>query len=88
MMQFFGLKPEDYPEDAVEVFPDNVQALNLLITLGTQWRASHGGVYGLDYGVLYQKMDRMGLTPARYAELEEEIRVLEGAALDAMHAES
>jgi hypothetical protein len=32
-------------------------------------------------------MDRMGLAPERYLELEDEIRVLERAALDAMHAD-
>jgi hypothetical protein len=84
-MEFFGLKADDYAaENTVEVWPDNLEAINLLAQIYRQWRVGPGGPYGLDYNVLYHKLDRMGLTPERYAELEEEIRILEGAALDAM----
>lgn len=66
----------------IEVWPDNLQAVNLFITLSTQWRTGSSGVVGLDYNVLYKKMDRLKLSSDRYDELEEEIRVMEGAALD------
>lgn len=66
----------------IEVWPDNLQAVNLFITLSTQWRTGSSGVVGLDYNVLYQKMDRLKLSSDRYDDLEEEIRVMEGAALD------
>lgn len=88
MMQFFGLTAEDYADETtVYVWPDNVEAVNLFCAIGTQWRTHSGGAYGLDYGPLFHKMDRMGLTPERYEELEEEIRVLEKAALDEMRAD-
>ena len=92
MMQFFGLTADDYAaENTVGVWPDNIEAVNLFSAIGTQWRTHSGGpngssrAYGLDYGPLFHKMDRMGLTPERYTELEDEIRVLEQAALDEMN---
>jgi hypothetical protein len=81
-MKYFGLSPDDYSE--VHVFPDNVQAHNLFVTMGTQWRVGPAGPYGLDYLVLYQKMDRMGLSSERYEALEAEIRIMEDAALEEM----
>jgi hypothetical protein len=85
MMQFFGLTAEDYAdEETVWLWPDNVEAVNLFYDMRSQWRTNMNGPYGLDYGPLFHKMDRMGLTPERYEELEEEIRVLEQAALAEM----
>lgn len=81
-MAFFG---NELYEETVEVWPDNVQAVNLLISVRTQWRMGFGGPVGLDYGPVFHKMDRMGLTPERYEELEEEIRTMEQAALAEMH---
>ena len=70
----------------VEVWPDNVRAVNLLISMGTQWRVGGAGATGLDYNVLYRKMDRMGLAPSEYDDLETEVALLEDAALSKMHA--
>lgn len=84
----FGLAPEDYAEEwTVEVWPDVWPVLMLFASLGSQWRVGPSGPYGLDYNVLYHKMDRMNLTAEEYAELEEDIRVLEQSALDEMHKE-
>lgn len=51
----------------------------------TQWRVGAGGPTGLDYGVLSRRMDSMQLSLERYAELEEDIRVMEREALTAMY---
>lgn len=56
--------------------------------LGTQWRVGPCGAYGLDYNVLYVRLDRMNLDPADRDELEADIRVLEDAALERMRSES
>lgn len=45
------------------------------------------GPTGLDYGVMYRKMDRMNLAPEQYDALEQDMQVMEGAALAAMRAE-
>lgn len=47
----------------------------------TQWRVGTHGPTGLDYNVVYRKMDRMGLTPSEYDDIEEDVRLLEDAAL-------
>lgn len=51
-----------------------------------QWRtAGMTGVrYALDYGVLFARMARMGLSDAAWADLYHDIRVLEGAALQTL----
>jgi hypothetical protein len=51
--------------------------------LETQWRGAGGG---LDYNVMYRKMDRMSLSPEQYDELEADMRVMEFAAMAAMKA--
>lgn len=61
--------------------------MNLFVLLGTQWLVGPNGPYGLNYAVMWQKMDRMNLTPEAYAELEDDLRTLEDAALEAMRAE-
>ena len=87
-MSVLGLSEEDYEaESIVEVWPDNWDAILLFDALGTQWLVGPSGPYGLNYLVLYQKMARMNLTPERYDELEEEIRILEAAAVEEMHKE-
>ncbi len=48
---------------------------------------SMSGPVGLDYNVLYKKMDRMHLSDEKYDELECEIRVIEDAALEAMRGQ-
>lgn len=50
----------------------------------TQWRVGFSGATGLDYVALFHKMDRMDLSPERYEDLEDEILVMESAALEEM----
>lgn len=81
----FGFTADDYAP--VELWECHVPAVELFCQVGTQWRMGGAGPYGLDYNVVYHKMDRMNLTPERYAELEEEIRFLESGALEEMRKE-
>ena len=79
----FGLTLEE-ASPPVEIWPDNLEAVNLFISIATQWRVGMNGATGLDYNVLYHKLDRMNLSAERYAEVEQEIGVMEAAALEAM----
>lgn len=84
-MSFLGLNADDYVEENTAwVWPCNVPAVNLFVALGTQWLVGPAGPYGLNYSVLYQKLDRMGVSPDEAARLEEDIRILEDAALEEM----
>lgn len=69
----------------VEVWPENWPTFELFADLRTQWRAGMGGLYGLDYGVLYRDLDDLGITGDERLRLKAEIRAMEQAALDAMH---
>jgi heme oxygenase len=79
----------DYATDdeVIWVWPQNVAAINLFVFLGTQWLVGPSGPYGLNYRTMWEKMDRMNLTPEAHADLEADIRVLEDAALEAMRAD-
>lgn len=63
------------------MWPEFVAPVNLFLSLKTQWRMGAAGAIGLDYNVLYHKMDRMKLEPEVYEQMESDIRVLEEAAL-------
>ena len=70
---------------SVEIWPDNVRAFNVFQGLRTQWRVGMGGATGLDFLVVYRRMDRLGLTPEEYDRLDEDIQVMEATALTVMH---
>jgi hypothetical protein len=80
-----GLTAEDFECEEVEVWPENHQAYLLFVSLQTQWRVSAGGASGLDFMVAYQRMDRMGLAPEEYDELDQDLQAMELAALAVMH---
>jgi hypothetical protein len=82
----FGLTAEDVAADPVDIWPDNVAAFQIFSFMSTQWRVGGmGGATGLDYNVMYRKMDRLSLSPADYDDLEADLRIMEAAALDCMH---
>lgn len=55
--------------------------------VSSQWRVGAAGVVGLDYNVLFHEMDRMDLGREEYDRLLEDIRTMEGAALEEMRLE-
>lgn len=84
-MRFFGLTETDYEaENTVEVWPDNVQAVNVFVAMGTQWRCGPGGAIGLDYGALPQVLRMTQVPRADWPEVFDLLRVLEDAALEKM----
>ena len=72
----------------MEIWPDNLRAFELFSSMRTQWRVGMGGPTGLDYSVLYRRMDRMGLTPEQYDQMEAAIAVMEAAALEEIYSDS
>lgn len=84
-MAAFGLTPDDVAGDPVEIWPENEAAFMLFFALRSQWLVGMAGATGLNYVALFHKMDRMNLTAEQYDELEEQMRVLEFAALEEMN---
>jgi hypothetical protein len=70
----------------VEVWPENERSWLIFVNLRTQWRMGFGGETGLDYSVLYRDLDDLGITGDERLRLKAEIRAMEHAALEAMHA--
>jgi hypothetical protein len=83
-MRRLGFGPEDYASEVVEVWPENERVYFLFLDLQTQWRVGMGGATGLDYAVLFMKLDRMRLTDEEAEELEQDIRTMEHEALRVM----
>lgn len=83
-MKAWGLKPEDFETAPLEVWPDNARAVHLFASVRTQWRVGPGGAYGLDYGVVDPRIDRMGLSDEARETLQAEIQVMEFAALETL----
>ena len=58
-----GFDPEDYWEDPVSVWPENVEVFSIFVRLQTQWNwvagLGGGGRTGLKYEALYPLLDRM-----------------------------
>jgi hypothetical protein len=81
-----GLAPEDFEGGGpVEVWPENHEVYFLFSFMQTQWYAGAMGLTGLRYAILWKKMDRMGLNPDECDEMENDIRVMEFAAMAAMN---
>jgi hypothetical protein len=79
-----GLTREDV-STSIEVWPQTERAFNLFRSLRTQWQVGMGGPVGLNFVVAYHRMDRMGLAPAEYDQLDQDLQIMEAAALQAMH---
>ncbi len=69
---------------SVDIWPDNWRTVMLFDAIGTQWRVGMGGPVGIDYNVMFHKLDRLNLPPSEYEEIESGVRVMEEAALAIM----
>lgn len=76
-----GLTEADLEADAIEVWPEHYEVFMVFRSIQTQWRMGMGGPTGLDYNVLYHKLDRMNLSKDEYEQMEVDIQVMEHAAL-------
>lgn len=72
--------PEHFFEtDNFEVWPENLDALNMFLRCQTQWRAGPNGLIGLDYGVVLQLFRLYDVS--NHQALLEDLQVMEGHAL-------
>lgn len=69
------------------IWEENRQAYGVFCFMDTQWRVGMNGPEGLDYLVLYQKLDRMKLNDDDYQQLFDDVQVMEYAHLEALHKE-
>ena len=70
------------PEAPIEVWPDNVPAVNVFRVMGGQWRVGPAGPYALDYGALTGDVWRsVGVKKRDRVLVFGDLQVLEEAAL-------
>lgn len=85
----WGLPASLYEEQFdVRVWPENWPAWCLFDALQTQWRTGPGGVIGLDYSVLADEMRARDIPAADHDWLRADVRLMEAAALQEIHAHS
>lgn len=81
----FGLTIEEAQGEAVGVWPDCLPAVNLFISLQTQWRSGYAGPTGLDYGCVPGVLRMLGVARRDWPGIFDDLRVLESAALETIH---
>lgn len=89
-MAAFGVLESDHDDEnkAIEVWPDNWEAVLVFCALATQWRVGFNGPTGLDYGVFKDVFRYRRIPRKRQPEVFESIRVMEEAALERMREAS
>ncbi len=68
----------------VEVWPENAHAVRVFHDMGTQWRVSQNGPYGLDYSVIPFILRTSQVPRAEWPDVMDAIRLMEGVALQEM----
>lgn len=69
----------------VEIWPDNLAAINVFIAMSTQWRIGMAGPTGLDYAALPAVMDVVDIDQEARRAVFNDLRSMEEEALKWMH---
>lgn len=83
-MKSAGLTLADIFEE-VEIWLESVPVYNLFVVMGTQWRVSMSGPYGLDYSALTALWPLIGIAENYRADAFSDLREMESAALEQMN---
>jgi len=82
MLAFFMAGDE---QQETECWPENWQALQVFITLATQWNVAYGGYVGLRYEALHPVFEACGIKKKARAEMFQTLRVMENEALSVIN---
>lgn len=66
------------------MWPDNYPAVNVFISMSTQWRVGMAGATGLDYNALPAVLRMTQIPRSDWPEIFQSIRILEDAAMETM----
>lgn len=77
------MRPDDFAGQSATlgIWPDNVPAVAVFLSVATQWRMGFAGPTGLDYGVLPAVLRLHGVPRRDWPNLFSDLRTLESAAL-------
>ena len=76
---------EGFQQDGEEWFADNLQTIRVFIDMSTQWRIGMSGAVGLDYNVLFSRLDRLFGESDEWEEVFGGIKIMERAALEVIN---
>lgn len=79
----WGFSAFELIEDEVEVWPDCWASFEVFEAMRTQWRVGMGGAYGLDYSVIKDILEYLGITEDKEM-IFQDIRTMEAEALTCM----
>ncbi|MDO9357864.1 MAG: DUF1799 domain-containing protein [Polaromonas sp.] len=68
----------------VEVWPDNMPAVRVFSSMATQWDVGMGGPVGLKYSALESVFRFTGLARSEWAQVFDDVQVMERVALQYM----
>jgi hypothetical protein len=83
MLGIETISAESFETPPCEVWPDHLPALNTFLRCVRQWRTESGKVLGLDYNVVFQVMDRSGIT--NQLEVLDDVAVIEKQAVELLN---
>jgi len=75
--------PSDDDEDDFLVWPEHEDVVMTFVRCQTQWRSAASGVFGLDYGVVFQVMALYDVTDRR--GVLEDLQTMEYRAVEIMN---
>ena len=86
----WGLTEEEAAEGnklpTFEVWPDNLESVNVFVAMATQWIVGAGGTVGLIYGHIEPTLRLLGVPRKDWQRIFGELRTLEDAALEQIRA--
>lgn len=84
-MRAAGYEPEDFEDEAFEVWPINAQAVGFFFEYcETQWRMGFGGPTGLDHSAVIADLRTLRLKREDFDRLYADVRHMERSALGEM----
>lgn len=72
---------------SIEIWSENLPAYEVFNSMGTQWAAGMSGVTGLNYCALESVMRLRSVPVDDWPQLFDDVRTMEGAALEVMRQE-
>lgn len=83
-----GLTLDDYPDEVVEIWPENAEAVALFRRVCNQWIMGPGGPVALNLSVPIAMLDRIELSYDELAQRLDDLQVMAGVALEIIREQS
>lgn len=75
---------EGFQQSGEEVYAENMPIVRVFLDIFTQWRVGPGGLIGLDYNVLFRRLDRLFQDEEEWEDVYAGVKIMESAALETL----